>query len=64
MREHLECINKRDRKPFNVSFSTGNCIMVPASDMGSITEISEKYLKAADEKMYEEKKQHKAGRDR
>ncbi|MBR3464944.1 MAG: GGDEF domain-containing protein [Clostridiales bacterium] len=64
MREHLECINKRDRKPFNVSFSTGNCIMVPASYMGSITEISEKYLKAADEKMYEEKKQHKAGRDR
>ena len=63
MREHLELINKRDKKPFKVSFSTGYCIMVPSSDMGSITEISEKYLKAADEKMYEEKKKHKAGRD-
>ena len=63
MREHLELINKRDKKPFTVSFSTGYCIMAPTSDMGSTTEISEKYLKVADEKMYEEKKKHKAGRD-
>jgi hypothetical protein len=41
----------------------GYCIKVPTSDMGNITEISEKYLKIADERMYEDKKQHKAGRD-
>jgi GGDEF domain-containing protein len=62
MREHLEHINKRDKKPFKVNFSMGCCIMVPASDMGSITGISETYLRAADEKMYAEKKAHKSGR--
>lgn len=62
MREHLEHINKRDKKPYEVNFSMGCCIMVPASDMGSITGISETYLRVADEKMYAEKKAHKSGR--
>ena len=64
MREHLELISRRDRKPYTVNFSSGYCIMVPEAEMGSITEISEKYLKAADEKMYEEKKRHKSRRGR
>ncbi|MCR5287293.1 MAG: GGDEF domain-containing protein [Saccharofermentans sp.] len=64
MREHLTRINKRDGKPFAVDFSAGYCIMVPEAEMGSITEISEKYLKAADEKMYAEKKKHKSRRNR
>ena len=64
LREHLECICKRDRKPYTIGFSMGYCIKVPSSDMGSITEISEKYLKIADEKMYEEKKKHKTRRNR
>ena len=62
MRERLAHISKRDNKPFTVNFSMGYCIKVPTSDMGSIAGISEKYLKAADEKMYEDKKRHKAGR--
>ena len=62
MRECLDRISKRDNKPFTVNFSMGYCIKVPTSDMGSIAGISEKYLKAADEKMYEDKKRHKAGR--
>ena len=62
MREHLKQINKRDNKPYSVNFSMGYCIKVPSSDMGSITEISEKYLKSSDEKMYAEKKAHKSGR--
>ena len=64
MREHLEVISKRDKKPFTVNFSMGYCIKVPTADMGSITEISEHYLKIADERMYEDKKRHKAGRGR
>lgn len=63
-REHLEFINRRDRKPYTVNFSSGYCIMVPTDEMGSISEISEKYLKAADEKMYAEKKKHKSRRNR
>lgn len=62
MREHLKNINARDNKPFTVDFSVGYCIKVPSSDTGGITEISEKYLKTADVKMYEEKKKHKSGR--
>jgi len=62
MREHLSLISKRDKKPYTVNFSMGCCIEVPTPGMGSITEISEKYLRAADEKMYEDKKRHKAGR--
>ena len=64
VREHLGHIGKRDKKPYNIDFSMGYCIQVPTSEMGSITEISEKYLKIADEKMYEEKKNHKARRNR
>jgi diguanylate cyclase (GGDEF)-like protein len=64
MREHLELICRRDKKPYTVNFSSGYCIMVPTDEMGSIPEISEKYLKAADEKMYEEKKKHKSRRNR
>lgn len=63
-REHLELISRRDRKPYTVNFSSGYCIMVPTDEMGSISEISEKYLKAADEKMYAEKKKHKSRRNR
>ena len=62
MRERLAHISKRDKKPFTVNFSMGYCIKVPTADMGSVAEISEKYLKAADEKMYKDKKRHKAGR--
>ena len=64
MREHLDVISKRDKKPYNIGFSMGYCIKVPTSDMGSTAEISEKYLKSADEKMYEEKKKHKTRRSR
>ena len=65
----------RDRKKYTFQVSIGSCIKIPpelkpehdqdhdgAADEDAIRAFSEEYLRIADAKMYEEKKQHKAGR--
>ena len=51
---------KKDNKPFDISISIGCYLTSPEKDSDkSITEISEEYLRNADELMYIEKKEHK-----
>ena len=64
MREHIERRIRRDGKPYPVNISTGYCIKIPDPNIEQITEISEEYQKVADKMMYEEKKTHKARRNK
>ena len=64
MREHIDNRIRRDKKPYDVKVSTGYCIRIPKNDPSLITEVSEEYQKIADSMMYEEKKTHKARRNR
>ena len=61
---------KRHKKNYTFSVSIGTCIKIPPeskdtdedAEEAAIRAFSEEYLRIADAKMYEEKKQHKAGR--
>ena len=64
MREHIDNRIRRDKKLYDVKVSTGYCIRIPKNDPSLITEVSEEYQKIADSMMYEEKKTHKARRNR
>ncbi len=64
MREHIDKRIARDKKPYEVKVSTGYCIRIPENNTSLITEVSEEYQKIADSMMYEEKKTHKARRNR
>lgn len=64
MRDHIDKRIMRDKKPYEVKVSTGYCIKIPKNDPSLITEVSEEYQKIADSMMYEEKKTHKARRNR
>ena len=64
--EYIEKCVQRDKKVYPLSVSTGVCIKIPpkeaSEDKDAIRSFSEEYLRIADAKMYEVKKQHKAGR--
>lgn len=66
----------RDKKKYSFQVSIGSCVKVPPAHLpdealnedgelseDTIREFSEEYLRIADAEMYEEKKEHKAGRD-
>ena len=60
MREQIRKRTQRDGKSYNIEVSIGACIRKLSHDPGkSVTEISEEYIREADELMYEEKKSHK-----
>lgn len=58
-----DCIRtrvKRDKKPYNLEVSVGLCLSKPIYHEGStLNEVSEEYMRKADEEMYKEKKEHK-----
>ena len=64
--DYIEKCVQRDKKVYPLSVSTGVCIKIPpkeaSEDQDAIRSFSEEYLRIADAKMYEVKKQHKAGR--
>ncbi len=60
LREYIAGKIAADNKPYPLGFSVGMCIRRPVEDGGmSALELSEKYMKIADDAMYLEKKAHK-----
>lgn len=59
VREHMALRTKRDAKEYSLGVSIGAFIGHPSEDGRGPVELSEEYMKLADEAMYEEKKTHK-----
>lgn len=60
LRSYINTKVKLDEKEFPLQVSIGACIAVPVLEEGmTLIELSEQYMKLADEEMYKEKKIHK-----
>ena len=60
VRNYISAKVKSDEKRFPLQVSVGACIAKPSVDTNhTVSEISEQFMKLADEEMYKEKKMHK-----
>ena len=60
LRDYILTRIKRDNKPYKLEVSVGLCLKKPTYQDGmTMNEISEEYMRLADEEMYKEKKEHK-----
>ena len=61
LRKHIDLRKERDGKEYKLDVSIGSYIGMPSGSDLPVREMSEEYMKLADEAMYQEKKKHKKG---